>query len=121
MSPEITFTLAGVEAARKALRNPQVQRLGKQGVRLKLGGGGDLTGVLVEPRNPQALAAAMIALLRDPGKRQALATRAKAVAAERHLPLFVAARALQVYRDMLVKEGADLPATARAPDRPLRV
>jgi len=41
------------------------------------------TGVLVPPRDPMALAAALTALLGDPGRRAALGARAAAVARER--------------------------------------
>jgi glycosyltransferase involved in cell wall biosynthesis len=63
-----------------------------------------VTGVLVPPDDPQELAAKIISLLRDGAERNRLATRARSIALERHCPSKVAARAMQVYRDILSKK-----------------
>jgi glycosyltransferase involved in cell wall biosynthesis len=64
----------------------------------------DVTGLLVAPRSPRALAEAAIALLRDEPRRRRLAGRAMEVATERYLPAGVAAQTLRVYLDILGQE-----------------
>ena len=65
------------------------------------------TGLLVEPRNHRQLAEAMIALLRNGAERKRLASRAKKIAFERHLPSKVAEKTLSVYHDIIAKEKRD--------------
>lgn len=63
-----------------------------------------VTGLLVEPRNHRQLAEAVIALLHNEAERKRLASRAKEVAFERHLPSKVAEKTLSVYDDIIAKE-----------------
>ena len=62
------------------------------------------TGLLVEPRNHRQLAEAVIALLHNEAERKRLASMAKEVAFERHLPSKVAEKTLSVYDDIVAKE-----------------
>ncbi len=63
------------------------------------------TGLLVEVRNPVALAEAMTRLLQDPAQRARLGANARAVARERHLPESVADATVKAYREILAKEN----------------
>ncbi|MDY0110141.1 MAG: glycosyltransferase family 4 protein [Candidatus Krumholzibacteria bacterium] len=62
------------------------------------------TGLLVPPRDPQALAAAIRRLAADPDLRRALGTRARAMVEREYTVAQVVAGTLAVYRDLL--EGA---------------
>jgi glycosyltransferase involved in cell wall biosynthesis len=63
-----------------------------------------VTGLLVEPRNHHQLAEAMIELLHNEAGRRRLASRAKEVAFERHLPSKVADKTLSAYDDIISRE-----------------
>jgi len=63
-----------------------------------------VTGLLVEPRNHCQLAEAVITLLHNEAERKRLASRAKEVAFERHLPSKVAEKTLSAYDDIIAKE-----------------
>jgi glycosyltransferase involved in cell wall biosynthesis len=63
-----------------------------------------VTGLLVELRNHHRLAEAVIALLHNEAERKRLASRAKEVAFERHLPSKVAEKTLTVYHDIITHE-----------------
>jgi phosphatidylinositol alpha-mannosyltransferase len=58
------------------------------------------TGVLVPPGDPQSLASAVAALLRDEPRRVELGTRARAVAEQRYSWPAIAARLLDIYGDL---------------------
>ncbi len=60
-----------------------------------------VTGLLVEPGDPAALAAAIVALLRDPERRRRMGRAALARARERGNPAFVGEKLLALYRDVL--------------------
>jgi glycosyltransferase involved in cell wall biosynthesis len=64
-----------------------------------------VTGILVEPKNYCQLAEAVIALLHNKAQRMRLASRAKEVAFERHLPSKVAEKTVSVYADIVAKES----------------
>jgi glycosyltransferase involved in cell wall biosynthesis len=73
------------------------------------------TGLVVPPRNPEALAAACLALLRDPERR----ARLGAAARERALELFTVEQNIAAFRDIylgLAADPADL-AEFRVPGR----
>jgi glycosyltransferase involved in cell wall biosynthesis len=63
-----------------------------------------VTGLLVEARNHHQLAEAVIDLLHNETARRRLASRAKEVAFERHLPSKVAEKTLSVYQDIILNE-----------------
>jgi len=63
------------------------------------------TGLLVEPEEPEQLAAAISTLLKNEKKRELLARNAQSIARGRHQPSVVAETTLSVYRQILEKEG----------------
>jgi len=63
-----------------------------------------VTGLLIEPGNDRQLAEAIIALLHNEAERKRLASRAKEVAFERHLPSQVAEKTMSIYDDIITKE-----------------
>ncbi len=75
----------------------------------------DVTGVLVRPEDEAALAAAILALLRDPDRRERLASAAR----ERVESEFSAARMsadyLAIYEAVARPRGAHVPARSRGP------
>jgi len=87
------FGLAAAEAM--AYGRPVVAAAG--GALLELVEDG-VTGLLVEPRNPAALRAAVLELLDDPGRRERLGRAARERASERFGWDRVGARTLDVYR-----------------------
>jgi phosphatidylinositol alpha-mannosyltransferase len=75
-------------------------------------------GLLVPPNDPEALAQALLRLLRDPAERRALGERGRATAAHYAWDR-VAAEVLAAYHDALTRKrvaiaGASSPVTARA-------
>ncbi len=68
----------------------------------------DLTGILVEPNQPENLAESIIALLKDYNKQNLISKNARKVARERHLPEKVADITLDVYRKIISTKGDTL-------------
>jgi glycosyltransferase involved in cell wall biosynthesis len=60
----------------------------------------EVTGLVVEPENPAALAAALDSLAGDPGRRRALGEAGRARAAERFSPEGVTRRTVELYREL---------------------
>jgi glycosyltransferase involved in cell wall biosynthesis len=65
------------------------------------------TGLLIQPENHHQLAEAIMLLLQDEAERKRLASRAKQVALQRHLPSEVAQKTMDVYKDIVAKEQSD--------------
>lgn len=63
-----------------------------------------VTGLLVQPRDPSQLAERIIDLLNNPEKRQRLATAARDIARHRHDPDRVAEQTVDAYREILRAE-----------------
>jgi glycosyltransferase involved in cell wall biosynthesis len=63
------------------------------------------SGVIVPPRDPAALAAAIERLADDPALRSRLGAAARTGAATRSDPTVVARRVVEIYRDVLVSRG----------------
>lgn len=61
------------------------------------------TALLVEPRNPGAMAAAIERMLRDQGLRTRLACRAKGLAAEKYSPDAYRRSLVEIYEDVLAE------------------
>lgn len=59
-----------------------------------------VTGVLVPPEDPEALAAAVAGLLRDPGRARRMGAAGRARVAERFTISAMAERMLEIYRDL---------------------
>lgn len=66
------------------------------------------TGLLVEPRDPDGLAAAILRLLDDKGLSSSISEQARAVAVERFTPWSVAAKTVETYKKVIEGwSGAD--------------
>ncbi len=63
------------------------------------------SGLIVPPRDPEALAAAIVRLADDPGLRSRLGAAAQRGAATRSDPFVVAARVVAIYREVMVSRG----------------
>jgi glycosyltransferase involved in cell wall biosynthesis len=64
------------------------------------------TGLLVPPRNSQALAEKIVWLLTHPEERRRLGENARRVARDRHAPEKVATETLKAYREILNSSGS---------------
>jgi glycosyltransferase involved in cell wall biosynthesis len=60
-----------------------------------------VTGLLVEPRDPPALAAALVLLLDDPARAQAMGAAARAWVAEHLAPGAMVRRHEELYRSLI--------------------
>lgn len=65
----------------------------------------NITGLLVPPRDPQAIARAIIELLRDPERRQRMGRAGKAKLERECSPCAVAKQTIDVYRSALAHRG----------------
>jgi hypothetical protein len=63
----------------------------------------DRTGVLVPPRDPEALAAAMVALLRDPARRQALGDAGRLRSETEFSSQRMGDRMIELYADVVLR------------------
>ena len=63
------------------------------------------SGLIIPPRDPAALAAAIVRLADDPALRSRLGAAARAGAVTRSDPAVVAQRVIRIYRDVLVSRG----------------
>jgi glycosyltransferase involved in cell wall biosynthesis len=64
-----------------------------------------VTGLLVPPRDPRALAEALVALLRDPAKRQALGAAGRERAVKQFSIQVHVSKTMEVYSEALVARG----------------
>jgi glycosyltransferase involved in cell wall biosynthesis len=87
----------------------EAQACGVPQVAADVGGVGEAvtpdTGVLVPPGDPQALARALIDLLRDPGRRAAMASASRARHAERFRAELMVARTAELYERVLARRS----------------
>jgi starch synthase len=74
-----------------------------------------VTGVIVPPRDPAALAAAIVRLADDPALRTSLGVKARAQAATRSDPTAVARRIVAIYREVAARATNE---RVRRSDRP---
>jgi glycosyltransferase involved in cell wall biosynthesis len=65
----------------------------------------DASGLIVPPRDPAALAGAIVRLADDPALRSRLGAAARAGAARRSDPTVVADRVVEIYREVMVSRG----------------
>jgi glycosyltransferase involved in cell wall biosynthesis len=72
-----------------------------------------VTGLIVPPRDPGALAAAIARLADDPALRTALGDAARLAATRHSDPRFVADRIVAIYRDVLARRAAAAASDAR--------
>jgi glycosyltransferase involved in cell wall biosynthesis len=64
------------------------------------------SGLIVPPRDPAALAAAIVRLADDPSLRSRLGAAARAGAARRSDPSVVAGRVVEIYREVMMSRGS---------------
>jgi glycosyltransferase involved in cell wall biosynthesis len=80
-------------------------------VAAKVGGVPDLvtegeTGLFCDPLNPASMRQAVEKMLSDSAAARAIAERAKAIARQRFHPKVIAARHLEIYREVLDKKAS---------------
>ncbi|MFY9469952.1 MAG: glycosyltransferase family 4 protein [Solirubrobacterales bacterium] len=67
----------------------------------------DVTGLLVDPRDPRQLADAVLAVLDDPGRARRMALAGRSVVAERHNPARSATAVEAIYADLCGRGDRD--------------